>query len=445
MKKRALLIILALTFIFPPMVDAGKKMSKKEKAVYDAKKSAYTEEYKAAESQGEESLDEFLSKTSHKGDAQENEWMNDLQYGETDKKGGRQKNKDGKAKNNKPKGFMGDQNDPGPQDWSDWNIKTDGKGNVIGFEEKDFNEKDADGDGEISKEEREEWDKKKEEENKERGGAPGEVPPVADWDEDGDGVPDDGYERWCWQCVPGDAALNECHYSKPGNCNNGGSCAISEVCHPANEVHHDVDYECHTCEYKTDQVDWCREKGYSSDPTCGGCPNGPCIPITVDIQSGSIVPDNQTRERGSTRQCYTCMNVSSVEVSYIIVIIETPYARYVLDEGSGFEGFSASQVMALARVDSAGGALSSLSGMLGGGVLGMLTSAATDLKSLSGLLSQSLGKGNKYSDNCFSKDFSAQELPQTPPAGTKPRKKKKKRKIRKMFPSRPLENLEQIR
>lgn len=302
-----------IIFLVLPQAAAA-KMTKAEQAAYDAKKAEFTDAYNKAKAEGQESLDKFMSDTSHKGDAQENEWMADLYYGKPGDGGKGDPGQDGK---DKPQGFMGDPNDPGPTDWSDWNIKTDGAGNVIGFEEKDFEEKDADGDGEISDEEREEWNKKKEKEHEEAGGAPGEVPPIADWDKDGDGVPDKGFERWCWQCCPGEDILNECHYGRPGNCDNGGSCDISEICHPANEVHDDVEYECHTCEYMTDLMDWCRDKGYSSNPACDGqCPPDACVPVDIDIGSGEIVPENKTRERGSTRQCYQCVSDSAKDESH---------------------------------------------------------------------------------------------------------------------------------
>src|SRR3989338_6136409 len=107
------------------------------------------------------------------------------------------------------KGFRGDPNDPGPQDWSDYDVKTDKDGNVTGIEEKDFEAKDTDKDGEISDTEREAWDKKKAKENEEAGGAPGEVEPIPDWDDDPhDGEPDADFERDCWQCKKGE--LYEC-------------------------------------------------------------------------------------------------------------------------------------------------------------------------------------------------------------------------------------------
>jgi len=319
------------------------RMTKKERqAAYDAQKASYTKDYKAAEAKGKKALNEFIQDTARNGSEEENNWMNDLQYGELDSKG---KPKDDQGQPNKPKGFMGDPNDPGPQDWTDTIIETDGKGNVTGFKPKDWYDRDTDGDGEVSAEEqrvyeskeqvknmdkdgdgnasldeiraaeaemdtdgdgevsdeeRAKWNekegKKRKKKEKNALGSPGNVPPVADWDKDGDGVPDAGYERWCWQCVSGETVLNECHSGRPGNCDNGGSCEISEICHQADEVHNDTTYQCHTCEYITDETDWCREKGYSSDPTCGGCPSGPCVPVDIDIRHGTIVPTNVTHE-----------------------------------------------------------------------------------------------------------------------------------------------------
>ncbi len=731
-----------------------------------------------------------------------------------------------KQKQNAPKGFQGDPKDPGPQDWSDRIIETDGKGNVTGVKPRDWYDRDTDGDGEVSDEEqrvhdskeqvenmdrdgdgnaslkeikeaekemdtdgdkkvsdeeREAWNDKRKEERKNEPGSPGNVPPIADWDKDQDGKPDKGFKRSCWQCCPAQKKLNECHYGWSGDCTNGGSCSIAEICHYMPEVHDGVDYDCHQCEYDTDFIDPCAQydlysqascnsecrpidscqtvhidrntgnrrltsalrsdlvcyecgsdieeepkctdglldgvcqghdckddekcktvgdychvclkeipkckdgfeygecneyacqsnqecvadgkchkcknkpiveekecaEGASADSSCGGicdlhescevtsqdpvcyscvkdacyysqyqsgscpspdpcepeatcqsktvsgkschycqakppeqCPNGTfrdsscsgtcdsnqeCVlggggafaPASGQTGTSSVYRDsplecyvcrNKTeiqnqcddgysgggcepnpcyggsqecfsrsgpchicREKqcdapyfnsagcascvegggkcwpmmtvassvGNVPQCYQCdypescekygeastcsmcrpgqlcipgrtivagppmsgefqckrcMNVKSIEVTYVIIIIETPHARYVLDEGSGFAGFNASQVMALAQVKSGGDAISSLSGMLGGGGLGMLMSAGTDLRSLGNLLSQGLDKGRKYSDDCFSKDFQEDPLPETPPASTdsdKNTKKKKKKKSKK--------------
>lgn len=143
----------------------------------------------------------------------------------------------------KAKGWMGDKDDPGPTDWSDYDMDIDENGNFKGFKPKEdklrdknkdgvvseqealdyektkadgymdtdndgevsneekkaaAKEMDKDGDGEVSQEELEAWNDRKDKEkqdkkNKANGGAPGEVPPVADWDEDSDGVPDDDF------------------------------------------------------------------------------------------------------------------------------------------------------------------------------------------------------------------------------------------------------------
>lgn len=439
------------------------KLSKKQQAaITAAQKADYTKEYKAAEAKGEKALNEFRQNTSRNGSLQENEWMNDLHYGERDEKGKRQKNKDKKGKKGenkksgpaKPKGFNGDPNDPGPQDWSDFNIKTDGKGNVIGFEEKNFEEKDADGDGKISKEERTEWDKKKKKEHEENGGAPGEVPPVADWDKDGDGIVDAGFERWCWQCFPGDKQLNECHHNPPGPCSDD-PCSISEVCTDAPEMHNGVDYACHRCEHINDQTPWCEERGYSSDRACGGqCSPLLCVPIDVDKRTGGIVPTNRTRERNSTQPCYTCMTVSKIEIEYVIIIIETPYGRVVLDK-NGKEGFVPSAMMALAKVDEASGMIQSMGGDLhsitdfmgsfnigGFNPLGLLSSGKIGMNQLSSLLSSSMQSKGNYGMDCFNDATEAADT-QAQEAGTptssdiegtnKERKKDKLRRDREIF------------
>ena len=72
---------------------------------------------------------------------------------------------------------------------------------------------------------------------------------------------------------------------------------------------------------------------------------------------GKVVPTAQTRNRDSTERCYACMNITHVTIEYYIIIVETPYARYVLGKANPLDQFKATSVMALAKVDQATGGL----------------------------------------------------------------------------------------
>ena len=415
----------------------------------------FTEQYDAARAKGPDALLKFKTDIANGGSDAEVEMLRNLNEGKTADGKPLPKGNDANQPAQQP-GFMGDAKDPGPQDWSDTVIETDGKGNVTGFKPKDWYDRDTDGDGEVSQEEqrvhdskeqfknmdkdgdgnvhldeiraaeaemdkdgdgkvsdeeRKEWNDKtgKERKKKEKNapGAPGHVPPVADWDKDGDGVPDKGWQTSCWQCCAGEEFLNECHSGRPGNCDNGGSCEISEICLAADEEHDGKKYQCHTCEYINDQVDWCLSKGYSSDPTCGGCPSGPCIPIDVDISDGSIVPTNQTRERGSTRQCYACMKVESIQISYHVFVIRRGFDFVVFDRDkmktlNALADFDVSSVMGLSQADSpAMDKVKSLMGSMGLDPMAIL-GGGMNISSLSNMLKQGMeDKKNKYGENCF--------------------------------------------
>ncbi len=179
----------------------------------------------------------------------------------------------------------------------------------------------------------------------------------------------------------------------------GGSCKM--------EKQDDFGTRCYTC---TKMVSQCRAPAR----------NGTC-PGTCDGNQLCV---------GGHGPCHMCMNVSRIEITYAIIIIETPFGRYVLDDKPGFGGFKASQVMALAKVDSLKGGLSSIAGMLGGGFGPLsVTGGTMDLQSMAQALSKGLNKGSKYGNNCFDKNFKEADLSgDVPPVYEPPRKKKKRRK-----------------
>ena len=337
-----------------------------------ATQQAFTESFWNAVSEGK--LDEFRDNMVNQPDGQkaniEGEMFNNLLNGKS-------------ANGGKPQGFRGDPNDPGPQDWSDWNIKTDADGNVTGFEEKDAKDKDTNGDGEVSKEEREAWEKNKDEERKKNGeGPPGDNYKNPDWDKNGDGKPDPDWTTDCWRCV-----------KQPGPPDN-----------TAVKIGEDPKF------VKT----FCSEKGYSSSVNCDGkCPAMACVPLDIDKKTGKIVPSMQTREKGSTLQCYGCMDIEKIQTTWVIIIVETPYQRFVLGDDEKKAGFKPSSVMALAKADSATGKIMNTAGefksaadFLGGfnigfGPMGPASTGTIGIDQLSGLLSSSLSKGGSYGANCF--------------------------------------------
>ncbi len=397
--KRFISITLFLVMLASP-VFAGKKPAP---PAYPpaAEQQSFTERYWQAVDGGAKALKQFSDDVTNHGTMDEVRMMSNLENGKA-------------ADGTEAKGFRGDPNDPGPQDWSDWNIETDANGNVSGFKEKDFEQKDTDGDGEISDAERKAWDKKKKEEDDARGGPPGHVHRPPDWDKNEDGKPDPGFELDCYQCKqPPMTAMDEadqCHGNEVGPCDSH-SCPENEKCEEYTETGKNYSYICHSCNEK----DSCELKGFCSDPKCNGqCPPITCVPIDVDKKTGQIIPTNQTRARDSTERCYTCMKVKWVEVTWIVVIVETPYGRFVLDKDKGSSsGFNPTSIMALAKVDKASGMiqntmgeLKSIQSFLGGfgvgiGPMGITSTGKVSMDQLSSLLAQNLKSGGSFGADCF--------------------------------------------
>lgn len=369
MRRFILYITLLMVALMPSSVWSAKKAPESQ-GPDAASQQAFTESFWKAVDEG--NLDQFRSSVANQSDGQkaniEGQMFENLLKGNA-------------ADGSERKGFRGDANDRGPQDWSDWEIKTDADGNVTGFEEKNAKEKDTNGDGEVSNEERADWEKKKDEERKKNGeGAPGDNYKDPDWDDNPpDGKPDANFELDCWRCKPGgpDSHL----FIKDGG--DGGT-------------------------------PWCESKGYSSHANCDGkCPAIACVPMTVDKDSGKIVGDNQTRAKNSTQRCYGCMKIDTIEVTWVIVIIETPYQRFVLGADKSSGGFKPSSIMALAKADGPAGKIMNTAGELrnasdflgafnvGFGPMGPASTGTIGMGQLSGLLTSGLNKGGSYGANCF--------------------------------------------
>ncbi len=323
------------------------------------------------------------------------------------------------------KGFHGDPSDPGPVDWSDWNVKTDKDGNVIGFEEKDFEAKDTDKDGKISDAEREAWDKDKKKKDDEAGGPPGNNWVNPDWDKDGNGLPDPGFELDCYTCKQQPKAAR-CQDGQDGPC--PGTC-YDQQCFEHPETVDGKKLICHSCAPKeTVPPPFCESKGFWSQPGCANeCPAGwECISADIDKRDGKRIPAGQTRERGSTEPCYLCH--TTIEITYTILIIETPFERFVLDKSKPGDGFKPASVMALAKneagkIQNALGEYKPVTDFLGSmgvgfGPGGISSPGKVGMGQLSNALGAGLGKGGSYGANCFDEalntadaDAAAQGMP----------------------------------
>lgn len=384
MSKKLLLIIFVFLFL---STTAEAKKAAPPAGPTAAQQQSFIEAYYAAQDAGSAAFSKFTSdiasKPGEQGDL-EGKMLENM--------------KNGKAPDGSElKGFRGDPNDPGPTDWSNWDIETDANGNVTGFKEKDLEAKDTDKDGKISDAEREAWNKKKKEEHDAAGGAPGEVDNPPDWDKNRDGKPDPGFILDCYKC-------NKAAGPDPIGCIPG-------------------DKTCQT---------FCEAKGYFFGADCAGqCKQGPCVPIDVNKEDGRIVPSNQTRAKGSTEKCFTCMKVTEIEVTYVIIIIETPHGRVILGNpldsltNPSMLGFSPQKVMALATTNNPAIANFEKIAQMAGGKLSMYS--ASDI---AGVLSSMLDKkkGNNP-DDCF-KDLKAppEWKGEPPSAGAAPKKSKKRDK-----------------
>lgn len=154
------------------------------------------------------------------------------------------------------------------------------------------------------------------------------------------------------------------------------------------------------------------------------CENHNMVCSCMACRPGTICAPSGRLENG--KMCYQCIRPKSISVTYIIIIIETPYERFVLKnnpakeavDSSGLGNFVPSKVMALASVDSSDGGVQKIAGLLKGGVdVAGIVSAPISLESLTGTLKKGLSSGGKYTENCFN-DFKETDLPKNPPGGS---------------------------
>jgi len=189
-----------------------------------------------------------------------------------------------------PIGFHGDPTDPGPSNWSGWDIQFDANGNVIGFKKKD---------------------------NPPPPGA-GMGPPVPPPGVGQNGKLQSGFSLMCWRCYknpppPSVYRVQEirCHGSDEGACTDN-ACPVGQQCEQYAEKS-DVtgeDYFCHNCE--EGPKDNCENHGLSSDGSCSGkCTEegDMCVPVDFDLSTNSIMTSGSTREAGRpVLSCFMCKN-----------------------------------------------------------------------------------------------------------------------------------------
>lgn len=205
------------------------------------------------------------------------------------------------------------------------------------------------------------------------------------------------------------------------------------------------DGPCHICREKRcdaplidgDQCDQCTQSGGTCNPVytnassigyaplCYECiSQQPCPPGTVCdcgvcYEGGQVcMPAGRGDDGG---MCYRCIPRGSiVVVEYYIVIIETPYARYILDRDNPIDpmqvgGFEPRSIMALARADSMLGNFGSMLGSLQQVSSVFKGAQMVSLQGVADLIQENLAGRRKFGDNCFEKSFTQAPAKQIPP------------------------------
>lgn len=370
MRKLTFSLIIGLLMICQN-AEAGKKTAPAGPSAEEQQQ--FTNDFWKAAEAGGQALHDFEQNVVNHGTDAQSQMLSNLEHGKA-------------ADGSEAKGFHGDPTDKGPSDWSDYDIQTDKDGNITGFKEKDFDQIDKDKDGKVSKEERDAWMKKKQEEWKKNGGPPGHVHKNPDWDKDGDGKPDPGFSLDCFRC-----------YRSPMNAFKKQDGGVTET---------------------IPVQDNCSNHGFFDDGNCEGkCTNGECVPVDVDVSTNTILKSDATREKGTkTMSCFACkeqVTRTTVEVTYYVLIIETPYERFILNQNGSGGGFKPTSVMALAKVDPSTGKIPNIQGDLknitdfmggfnvGFGPGGLSTTGKVSMDQLSSLLNKNLSGGGNFGANCF--------------------------------------------
>ncbi len=154
---------------------------------------------------------------------------------------------------------------------------------------------------------------------------------------------------------------------------------------------------CYRCEYPES----CEKYGEYS--ACMECYNDEvCLP-------GHVLTDSLT---GKKFRCVRCVPKKKVKITYVIIIIETPHERFVLDEKSK-TGFVPSAFMVLAKVDEATGMVQNAQGELkkiadfvggfnaGIGAAGIVSTTSLSIDDLAAKLKGKVAGSGKSGSGCF--------------------------------------------
>ncbi|MFC1510585.1 S8 family serine peptidase [Candidatus Omnitrophota bacterium] len=231
--------------------------------------------------------------------------------------------------------------------------------------------------------------------------------------------------EYCYMCVEGEPECRDDADCDDGLFCNGvetcanGFCRSGENPCPANETCDEDSQQClpeQTICYNSQQQDgpcyqgacdggsFCKEFDYDGTK-CHWCQMRPVTGVCTDLGIPGACPAECSDGQlciGRPGPCHLCMTVERIEITYIIIIIETPRGRVVLKD-LGFDpgeltGFSPQSIMALAKVDNAQLAqFQKLAALANSGF------SMGSIKDIAGMLKDKLGaKKARYNDGCFS-------------------------------------------
>jgi len=121
-----------------------------------------------------------------------------------------------------------------------------------------------------------------------------------------DAPPPKGFSLMCFVCKknPPPGIVDECVDGDDGECDDE-SCDPGMECVDYHENQHGKEIACHYC---ANSLTACQKLGhYPSDNCNGQCPEGDtCETVDVDKTTGTVIPPDQTRDKGTTIPCFEC-------------------------------------------------------------------------------------------------------------------------------------------
>lgn len=216
-----------------------------------------------------------------------------------------------------------------------------------------------------------------------------------------------------------------------GDCyEQGGECVPSDAY--GNPLEGDGEGSARRDPYDIDGVSGATKLGSILSPICYTCvPKNSCEALgfvcsCMDCYEDELclpaqtIKNPQTGEPFICKRCVPKSHITSIEVTWIIIIIETPHGRVILKEGDA-PGFEPSSVMALAQAEK----IDANTFMTASGLLSGLPTAGS-ISDIANLLQQGAGSKRKLSDDCFD-NLSAAEPVREEPSGVRDDNKKKKK------------------